>query len=47
MRTCPQAINGAQHLYPIFIIDPHFLKNSSYKCVAPFDSHKLSAFLPL
>jgi cryptochrome len=26
-----EACRDAQHVYPIFIIDPHFLRNSSYK----------------
>ena len=26
-----EACKGANHMYPIFVIDPHFLKQSSYK----------------
>jgi cryptochrome len=26
-----EACRDAQHVYPIFIIDPYFLQNSSYK----------------
>jgi hypothetical protein len=40
-----EACSGASHMYPIFIIDPFFLRSGQYKCVLQHTNHPCTCTL--